>query len=1087
MLLSYLRKGIQVLSLIQVNGPNKGRVFHLETGFPELIGRAANKIKLRDSRISRKHAQVHIQQGQWIIEDLGSSNGTYVNDKKVTGPAPLKEGDRIRIGRVVLVVGMASVEETSADGADDSAITGSDALSAGAAIAAASTAEPDVAEDPGEAGFADALADAADDSEEEDLLDERLLANIAAEMDADDASADDSAWDVLATEDEAEKHTPEVDAADAVDASAMDELPGEDLLEVEQVEQHAQPAPEDAPAQQYAIADDDELPIADEAGDTGLAASGLIELDTQEDELASDAAAELEVVADAEADDDAEAAIELAAGPADVAELGEELNAGIDAEPGADEADDVVAAADAVVDELADAEQEPAREPYELAAAEALAASDDELSLDAILPAGELGDADEDAFERAADEDNADEALAELQTDEPAEVEPPGDELTSVDAAEQDSEHITQAAGIDDLVNETADLEPTPQPAFEAASTEDADLADDADDAGEEVADIAAVQADDLADDEADDSWLAAAIDTDEQQEADDELQPAAMFRAGDAEVDSEEDVALSQDDDHDSQALDDSLLTPEASEQELAEADSDSDSQDDPFEKLLASLDELAASPESDGAADADLQDEQAVAEPVTASPDESGHDEDDAILSENAPPPSELEDDWVVELAGEDGQDDAAEQDSAAAAAGDDLAAASQATPTEDASSQDANASAESPDAGPLKPPTTPGQRNARITGALIILIASTLGLGLWWYLGGSSPSGASINSQRLAQSQQASDVNLQANAPQQPRVLAAAVDQQPPEPERQNVPVASEVYDERAMGQSPPSSAFTAAPTLLGRKALRHRVGARQVTAEPVVSRDTTTPAANSTSIRIPTPMLAAQLARAPQQSSDAPSLAQPTPPASAPELEPSVAPDVPAVAQLPRKGIAFLIDTSGSLVDSLPQVIKSVGEQIMELDPQQQFTVILYRHGRTVEVPPVGMKRATTANKRDVLDWLSPEAGNVIAAGRSDLPSGLELALSYSAAEICVFTDDTLSKSVSNEDLEALFARIRQLLGEQPPKVHIVQFFYRDDSHKLRMLAQELGGTYQFVAAQQAEPAMHDINALLQGSQ
>ena len=145
------------------------------------------------------------------------------------------------------------------------------------------------------------------------------------------------------------------------------------------------------------------------------------------------------------------------------------------------------------------------------------------------------------------------------------------------------------------------------------------------------------------------------------------------------------------------------------------------------------------------------------------------------------------------------------------------------------------------------------------------------------------------------------------------------------------------------------------------------------------------------------------------------------------------------------------------------------------------------MILYRHGRIVEVPPVGMKRATPANKRDVLSWLSPQAGNVMAAGRSDLPSGLELALSYSVAEICVYTDDTLSKSVSNDDLEALFARIRQLLGDQPPKVHIVQFFYRDESQKLQTFAQEFGGTYQFVAAQRDESAMHDIGALLQSAQ
>ena len=67
------------------------------------IGRAAGcQIPLDDSYVSQLHARVFRRDGDLLVEDLGSTNGTYLNRKKVDGPVPLRRGDRLQIGRKVL-------------------------------------------------------------------------------------------------------------------------------------------------------------------------------------------------------------------------------------------------------------------------------------------------------------------------------------------------------------------------------------------------------------------------------------------------------------------------------------------------------------------------------------------------------------------------------------------------------------------------------------------------------------------------------------------------------------------------------------------------------------------------------------------------------------------------------------------------------------------------------------------------------------------------------------------------------------------------------------------------------------------------
>lgn len=66
-----------------------------------LIGRAAdNTIVLTDERVSAHHARLTFSGSQWLLEDLGSRNGTFVNDLRLEGPLVVTYEDHIQIGEV---------------------------------------------------------------------------------------------------------------------------------------------------------------------------------------------------------------------------------------------------------------------------------------------------------------------------------------------------------------------------------------------------------------------------------------------------------------------------------------------------------------------------------------------------------------------------------------------------------------------------------------------------------------------------------------------------------------------------------------------------------------------------------------------------------------------------------------------------------------------------------------------------------------------------------------------------------------------------------------------------------------------------
>ena len=67
------------------------------------VGRAAGcQVTLDDSYVSQIHARVFAQDGKIFVEDLGSTNGTYLNRTKVQGPMVMQRGDKLQVGSTVM-------------------------------------------------------------------------------------------------------------------------------------------------------------------------------------------------------------------------------------------------------------------------------------------------------------------------------------------------------------------------------------------------------------------------------------------------------------------------------------------------------------------------------------------------------------------------------------------------------------------------------------------------------------------------------------------------------------------------------------------------------------------------------------------------------------------------------------------------------------------------------------------------------------------------------------------------------------------------------------------------------------------------
>jgi hypothetical protein len=83
------------------SGPTPGQAFPLTKNEISIGRDISNDVVISDSEISRKHARLILQSGGYVLEDLGSTNGTFVNGQRLMGPHLLRPGELIMLGENV--------------------------------------------------------------------------------------------------------------------------------------------------------------------------------------------------------------------------------------------------------------------------------------------------------------------------------------------------------------------------------------------------------------------------------------------------------------------------------------------------------------------------------------------------------------------------------------------------------------------------------------------------------------------------------------------------------------------------------------------------------------------------------------------------------------------------------------------------------------------------------------------------------------------------------------------------------------------------------------------------------------------------
>ena len=89
--------------LLARQGPRAGQAFDLNKPVVTIGREAGNDIVLEDPQVSRQHARLTLQGTSYVIEDLGSTNGSFINGRRVMTPTPLNPGDKLGLGDTVVL------------------------------------------------------------------------------------------------------------------------------------------------------------------------------------------------------------------------------------------------------------------------------------------------------------------------------------------------------------------------------------------------------------------------------------------------------------------------------------------------------------------------------------------------------------------------------------------------------------------------------------------------------------------------------------------------------------------------------------------------------------------------------------------------------------------------------------------------------------------------------------------------------------------------------------------------------------------------------------------------------------------------
>lgn len=100
--------------LTVTQGPTPGKSIALTKDVVTVGRDASNDVAINDAEVSRHHARLTRQPGGYLLEDVGSTNGTFVNGQRLTGPYALKPGDALGLGENLLLTFEAEMVDAQA-------------------------------------------------------------------------------------------------------------------------------------------------------------------------------------------------------------------------------------------------------------------------------------------------------------------------------------------------------------------------------------------------------------------------------------------------------------------------------------------------------------------------------------------------------------------------------------------------------------------------------------------------------------------------------------------------------------------------------------------------------------------------------------------------------------------------------------------------------------------------------------------------------------------------------------------------------------------------------------------------------------
>ena len=87
-----------IFGFVMRSGPTVGKVYPLEAAEISIGRDSSNMVAINDAEVSRRHARMELRGSAYMIQDLGSTNGTFVNGTRITGLQVLNPGDTVAFG-----------------------------------------------------------------------------------------------------------------------------------------------------------------------------------------------------------------------------------------------------------------------------------------------------------------------------------------------------------------------------------------------------------------------------------------------------------------------------------------------------------------------------------------------------------------------------------------------------------------------------------------------------------------------------------------------------------------------------------------------------------------------------------------------------------------------------------------------------------------------------------------------------------------------------------------------------------------------------------------------------------------------------